>query len=117
VIEKVTSDSLSEPKIEPKVHERSSIHSSETYLKPNRDRSPKQIEWSRELGIRSKEFKLKKKEKNYEITTVEEAPVVPEVKEVNKYYLSPYLGIGFLIICGGGVYWFAWSEVSQSKPI
>jgi hypothetical protein len=44
VIEKVTSDSVSEPK----------IHSSETYLKPKRDGSPKRIEWSRELGKRSR---------------------------------------------------------------
>jgi hypothetical protein len=50
--------SASESKIEPKVNEQSST---ETYLKPKRDRSPKQIEWSRELGKRSKEFKIKKK--------------------------------------------------------
>jgi hypothetical protein len=45
VIEKVTSDSVSESK----------INSTETYLKPKRDRSQKHIEWIRELGKRSKD--------------------------------------------------------------
>jgi hypothetical protein len=41
----------------------SKIHSPETYLKPKRERSKKQIDWSRELGKRSKEFKLKERKK------------------------------------------------------
>jgi hypothetical protein len=117
-MEKVTSVSVNE------------IH----YLKPKRERSKKQIQWSCELGKRSKELKLKKKEKNHEITTVEEAPevretpisLVPEVKEVNnKYptklvfhdYLYPYLGIGFLIICGGGVYYFYKLKKNVKPPV
>jgi hypothetical protein len=95
------------------------VTSSETYLKPKRDRSKNQIEWSRELGKISREFKLKKKEKNYEITAVEEVPVVPEVpevKEVNKYYLSPYLVVGVLTVMGGGGVYYFYKLKKNVKP-
>jgi hypothetical protein len=86
VIEKVTSNS-----------------NNESYLKPKRERSKKQIEWSRELGKRSKEFKIKKKEKNYEITTIEETP---EIKEVNnKSYIRYYLGFSFFVVISSSVYY------------
>jgi hypothetical protein len=46
-IEQVTS----QPEVKPEVK------SSETYLNPVKVRSQKQIEWSRELGKKSQEFK------------------------------------------------------------
>jgi hypothetical protein len=64
-IEQVTTQPEVKPEIKPE------IKLNETYLNPVRVRSQKQIEWSRELGKKSQEFKRLKKERNLKKISVE----------------------------------------------
>ena len=90
--------------------------SDEVKLKPKRNRSQSQIEWSRQLGKRSQEYKKLKKDKMSprptsapevtevtEVTEVEEVEQIKETKD-NTSYLTIFILGGTVVLITGCIY-------------